>query len=130
MLPDTHVERPKCAPVLGSEALCQLAVKALEDIKADNISVLDVREMTSITDYMIVASGRSNRQVKAMADKVMEAAKEAGIQPLGVEGKEQGEWVLVDLGDVVVHAMQPATRDFYQLERLWSEIGEARKRGG
>jgi ribosome-associated protein len=102
----------------------------LEDLKADNISVLDVREMTSITDYMIVASGRSNRQVKAMADRVMEDAKAAGIQPLGVEGKEQGDWVLVDLGDVVVHAMQPATRDFYQLERLWSEVGEIRKRGG
>ncbi len=108
------------------EKLSELIVKALEDLKADNIRVLDVRGMTSITDYMIVASGRSNRQVRAMADKVIEAARVAGIKPLGVEGQERCEWVLIDLGDVVVHAMQPATRDFYQLERLWGEIGEAR----
>jgi ribosome-associated protein len=83
--------------------------------------------MTSITDYMIVASGRSNRQVRALADKVVEATATVGVKPLGIEGQEPGEWILIDLGDVVVHTMQPATRDFYQLEKLWSEsVGEAR----
>jgi ribosome-associated protein len=110
------------------EELSQLATKALDDMKAEEIKVLDVRNLTDVTDFMIIASGRSNRHVRSMADKVIEAAKAAGIHPLGVEGQEQGEWALVDLGDVVVHAMQPATRDFYQLEKLWSEIGEARKR--
>jgi ribosome-associated protein len=110
------------------EELSQLAVKALDDMKAEEIKVLDVRGLTDVTDFMIIASGRSNRHVRSMADKVVEAAKAAGIKPLGVEGQDQGEWALVDLGDVVVHAMQPATRDFYQLEKLWSEIGEARKR--
>ena len=110
------------------EELSQLAVRALDDMKAEEIKVLDVRGLTDVTDFMIIASGRSNRHVRSMADKVVEAAKAAGIRPLGVEGQDQGDWALVDLGDVVVHAMQPATRDFYQLEKLWSEIGEARKR--
>lgn len=104
---------------MQAEALAQLAREALESVKADDIRTLDVRGLTAITDFMIVASGRSNRQVQAMADKVVEAAKAAGVRPLGVEGQQQGEWVLIDLGDVVVHAMQPATRDFYQLEKLW-----------
>ena len=108
------------------EELSQFIVKALDALKSDNIQVLDVRGMTSITDYMIVASGRSNRQVRALADKVVEAAATVGVKPVGVEGHEPGEWVLIDLGDVVVHTMQPATRDFYQLEKLWSESGEAR----
>jgi ribosome-associated protein len=112
---------------MQAEELSQFIVKALDALKADNIQVLDVRGMTSITDYMIVASGRSNRQVRALADKVVEAAATVGVKPLGTEGQEPGEWVLIDLGDVVVHAMQPATRDFYQLEKLWSEsVGEAR----
>lgn len=106
--------------------LSELVVKTLEEVKAENIQVLDVREITTITDYMIIASGRSNRQVRSIADKVIEAAQASGVKPLGVEGQERGEWVLIDLGDVVVHAMQPDTRDFYQLERLWGEIGEAR----
>ena len=101
------------------EKLTQIVVDALEDLKAQDIRVFDVRDLTSITDYMVIASGRSNRQVKALAEKVALAAKEFGVQPLGIEGREQAEWVLVDLGDVVVHSMQPATRDFYQLEKLW-----------
>lgn len=114
----------------SSTELSQLVVQALEDVKADNIQVLDVRDQTTITDYMIIASGRSNRQVRALADHVVEAAEKISLKPLGIEGQEQGEWVLIDLGDVVVHAMQPATRDFYQLEKLWCEVAEARRKAG
>ncbi len=112
---------------MNPQQLTDLVTTALADIKAFDIEVLDVHEMTSITDFMVIASGRSNRQVKAMAGKVVEAARAAGIKPLGIEGEGQAEWVLVDLGDVVVHAMQPATRDFYQLEKLWSPVTESRK---
>ena len=94
-------------------------VKALEDLKGEQIVRLDVRKLTSITDFMIIASGRSNRQVRAMADRVIEFAKQHDLPLLGSEGQELGEWVLVDLGDVIVHLMQPSIRDYYQLERLW-----------
>ncbi|MGE0386133.1 MAG: ribosome silencing factor [Gammaproteobacteria bacterium] len=104
---------------MTSEEIARIAVAALEDLKAENVRVLDVRGMTSITDFMIIASGRSDRQVRAMADKVRESAKEAGVRPLGMEGERAGEWILVDLGDVIVHAMLPQTREFYQLEKLW-----------
>ena len=112
---------------MNPQQLTDLVTTALADIKAFDIEVLDVHEMTSITDFMVIASGRSNRQVKAMAGKVVDAARAAGIKPLGIEGEGQAEWVLVDLGDVVVHAMQPATRDFYQLEKLWSPVEESHK---
>ncbi|MDQ3564897.1 MAG: ribosome silencing factor [Pseudomonadota bacterium] len=112
---------------MNPQQLADLVTTALADIKAFDIEVLDVHEMTGITDFMVIASGRSNRQVKAMAGKVVDAARAAGIKPLGIEGEGQAEWVLVDLGDVVVHAMQPATRDFYQLEKLWSPVEESRK---
>ena len=100
--------------------LTEIAIDALEDIKARDIVVLDVTELTDVMDTLIVASGTSNRQVKAMADNVVEKCKKAGYQPLGVEGLESAEWVLVDLGDVVVHMMLPETRKFYELEKLWS----------
>lgn len=95
-------------------------IDALEDVKAMNIQVIDVTDMTSITDIMIIASGRSSRQVKAMARDVVDAAKALDIPVLGVEGEREGEWVLVDLGDIVAHLMQPTTRVYYQLEKLWS----------
>ncbi len=111
---------------MHSEQLTRLVVEALEGVKAVDVRVMDVRGMTDITDFMVVASGRSNRQVRALAEKVVEAAKLAGVAPLGTEGEAQAEWVLVDLGDVVVHAMQPETRDFYALEKLWSNSQSSR----
>ena len=110
--------------------LTEIACAALEDLKATDIRVLDVRKLTTITDQMIIASGRSYRHVRALAYNVVTKAKEDGHRPLGVEGEEEGEWVLVDLGDLIVHVMQPRTRDFYNLEKLW-DISEApAARGG
>ena len=104
-----------------SESLKALVVEALEELKAVELVTLPVAEVTSVTDWMVVASGTSNRHVKSLADNVCMEAKKAGQRPLGVEGEDAGEWVLVDFGDVVVHVMLPATRDFYDLERLWAE---------
>ena len=99
--------------------LQQTAVTALEDIKARDITVLDVRTITSIYDSMLIASAESNRQVKALAHHVRDKLKEAGATIIGVEGEETGDWVLVDCGDIVVHVMQPAVRAYYNLEELW-----------
>ena len=104
---------------MNSEQLNELVMAALDDGKAQDIVKLDVRDLTAVTDYMIVASGTSNRHVKSLADNAVMEAKKQGVHPLGVEGHNAGEWVLVDFGDVVVHVMLPATRDFYDLERLW-----------
>jgi len=100
--------------------LQQVAVAALEDIKARDIAVFDVRHQTSLYDSMIIASADSNRQVKALANHVREKVKEAGGEILGVEGEDSGDWVLVDAGDIVVHVMQPAVREYYNLEELWA----------
>jgi ribosome-associated protein len=108
------------ADELMSGDLAQLVVDALVDLKAHAVEVLDVSGMTSITDYMIIASGTSDRHIKALSDRVVEAAKEAGVMPVGVEGESTRDWILVDLGDVVVHVMLPNTRSFYNLEKLWS----------
>ena len=102
------------------DELVAIVVDALDDMKAQDIRTLDVRGKTSVTDVMVIASGTSARQVKAQADRVIEKAKERGVRPVGVEGEQEAEWILVDLGDVVVHVMQPAIRDFYHLEKLWS----------
>ncbi|WP_439102086.1 ribosome silencing factor [Congregibacter sp.] len=96
-----------------------LATEALDDLKGVNPVTLDVRDLSNVMDYLIICSGTSSRHVKSLADNVSRTAKAAGHMPMGVEGEDAGEWVLVDLGDVVVHVMQPATRDFYDLERLW-----------
>ena len=104
---------------MDSEPLKELIVEALDDLKAVNTVTLDVTDLTDVMDYMVVASGTSNRHVKSLADNVCMEAKKQGMRPLGVEGQDAGEWVLVDFGDVVVHVMLPATRDFYDLERLW-----------
>jgi len=105
---------------MNSQQLSTLVVDALDDIKAQDIIRLDVRDMTTVTDYMIVASGRSNRHVKARSENVAEKAKKAGHKPIGVEGEEGGEWVLLDLQDALVHVMLPKVREFYNLEKLWS----------
>ena len=106
---------------LVPEALLDLVTTSLDDGKAEDVRILDVRGMTSITDYMVVASGRSARQVKGLKDRLLEAAREKNIRPLGVEGETVGDWVLIDFGDVIVHAMRLETRDFYQLEKLWDQ---------
>ncbi|MDF1782014.1 MAG: ribosome silencing factor [Alcanivoracaceae bacterium] len=103
----------------SNTALLDIVLDALDEMKAKNVSSLDVREITSVADNMVIASGTSTRHVKAMADSVMEKAKEKGFRPIGVEGTESAEWILVDLGDVIVHLMQQATREYYDLERLW-----------
>ena len=105
-------------------ALLSVAQDALEDLKAVEPVVLDVRSLSSVMDYLIVASGTSSRHVKSLADNVLTKAREQGVRPLGIEGERAGEWVLVDFGDVVVHVMQPAARSFYDLERLWSVQAE------
>lgn len=105
---------------MNSEALTDLVVDVLDDIKAKDIVRLDVRDMTTVTDYMVVASGTSNRHVKALVENVAEKAKEAGHRPLGIEGEDGGEWVLLDLQDTLVHVMLPKVREFYNLEKLWS----------
>ena len=100
--------------------LQQVAVAALEDIKARDIAVFDVRKQTSLYDTLFIASADSNRQVKALANHVRDRLKEAGATILGTEGEDAGEWVLVDAGDIVVHVMQPAVRAYYNLEELWA----------
>ena len=112
---------------MNSEALTDLVVAALDDVKARDIVRLDVRDMTTVTDYMVVASGTSSRHVKALVDNVAEKAKEAGHRPIGIEGEDGGEWVLLDLQDALVHVMLPKVREFYNLEKLWSisPVGDA-----
>ncbi len=104
---------------MEADTLKDLVVDALEDLKAINTVTLDVTGLTDVMDYLVSASGSSNRHVKSLANNVSVEAKKQGMRPLGVEGEDGGEWVLVDFGDVVVHVMLPATRDFYDLERLW-----------
>jgi ribosome-associated protein len=107
---------------MENEQLLELVQNALEDKKAQDIKILDVRQFSSITDFMVIASGNTDRQVVALAQHVAEQAKAKGHPPLGEEGANVGEWILIDLGDVIVHVMQPRTRDFYQLEKLWGDM--------
>ena len=104
---------------MEAEQLKTLVIAALDDLKAVNTVTLDVAGLTDVMDYLVITSGTSNRHVKSLANNVCMEAKSQGMRPIGVEGEAAGEWVLVDFGDVVVHVMLPATRDFYDLERLW-----------
>jgi len=112
--------------MLDLEQMKLAVIDALEDIKAFDISVLDVRKLTSMTSYMVVASANSTRQAKAIADNVREKLKEKGAQLRGTEGEKDGEWVLVDLDDIIVHVMVPAARAYYNLEQLWGEAESRR----
>lgn len=102
--------------------LQKIAVSALEDVKAKDIEVLNTSKLSALFDRVIIATGDSNRHVKALARSVHDKAREADVQVIGVEGEETGEWVLVDLGDIVVHVMQPAVRAYYNLEELWKVV--------
>jgi ribosome-associated protein len=105
--------------------LHEVVTATLEDMKAVNVKVLDVRGLTDIADTMVIASGNSDRHVRSIADRVVEKAKAAGFRPLGTEGERDGEWVLVDLQDIILHVMLPRVREFYGLERLWDNGTEA-----
>jgi ribosome-associated protein len=109
---------------MQDDQLIALVQDALEGMKAKDINLIDVRGRSTVTDYMMVASGTSKRQVAAAAQEVIDKVKEQGLLPMGIEGQTVGDWVLVDLGSIIVHVMMPDARDFYDIERLWS-VGEA-----
>ena len=117
------VPKKRIKPDLEQDVFARLhrtVNSAPEDLKARETHEIDVRGKTSITDLIVITSGTSTRHVKSIADEVVRAAKKAGLPPIGVEGEREAEWVLVDLGDIVVHVMLPRTREFYGLERLWT----------
>jgi len=119
---------PKRAPAAVQETpLLQVVRRALDDLKAVNVKVLDVRGVTDFADTLVIASGNSDRHVKSIADRVVEFAKQSGFRPMGVEGERDGEWVLVDLQDVIVHVMLPRVREFYRLENLWDITAASRE---
>src|ERR1700691_5389952 len=123
----TTPARPRRVPRRNS-VLERLVLAALDEMKAVNVKLLDVRELTDIADAMIVASGTSDRHVRAIAQRVVEKARAAGQRPLGIEGERDGEWVLVDLQDVLLHVMLPRVREFYSIEQLWeAPSGPARR---
>ena len=99
--------------------MTKIAIAALEDMKAVNVKILDVRKLTDVADTMIVATGTSDRHVKSIASRLVERCRQAGHRPYGIEGEREGEWVLVDLQDLIVHVMLPRIREFYGLEKLW-----------
>ncbi len=119
-----------CMPKMEPDSLRDLVVEALAERRAVDVRVLDVRHLTTVTDWMVIASGTSGRHVRALAENVLEHARAQGVRPLGVEGEDQAEWILVDLADVVVHVMRPEVREFYNLENLWQAPAEPAARAG
>ncbi len=119
-MPDKQIRAGDELTGIQTDELLSVTLAALEDMKAVNVQVIDVRDLTTITDIMVVASGTSTRHIKAIADNVALEAKKHGVKALGVEGDKGSEWILVDLADVVVHVMMPEIREFYALEKLWS----------
>ena len=117
--PAPKAKAAKAGSVDPSDTLTALAVAALEDLKAVDIKILNVRDLTTIADAMVICTGTSNRHVKSLAENVVDMARQRGFRALGIEGLGEGEWVLVDLNGVLVHVMQAQTRLFYQLEKLW-----------
>lgn len=116
--------------MVSDRELIDIVTTALDDAKAKDIEALDVRGITTITDWMVIASGTSDRHVRSVADSVVRKAKETGHAVIGTEGETEGEWVLIDLGAVIVHVMQPRIRDFYKLERLWGPTGDEQFEAG
>jgi ribosome-associated protein len=110
---------------MQSAELKKLVIKSLEDLKAENICVIDVKDKTSVTDFMVIASGTSTRHVRSVAENLVVEVKAKGVKTLGVEGAEVSDWVLVDLGEVVVHVMLPSARTFYDLEGFWRDGPDA-----
>ena len=106
---------------MNIKKLLDIVLTSLNDGKAFDVDLYDVKKLTSMSDYILIASGRSRRQVSALADKLIQNVKENKFETLGVEGKTEGEWVLVDLGDIIVHIMHPSSREYYQLEKLWGK---------
>lgn len=109
---------------MQAQALVDLIKNTLLDSKGRDIRVLDVQKLTDITDFMVIVSGTSSVHIRSMTDKLVEAMHKQDLRPVGIEGADLGDWVLIDCGDVVVHLMRPQTRDFYNLEKLW-DSGEA-----
>lgn len=127
MTVDSNATNTKQAAPFDLEAMKLAVIDALEDIKGFDITTMDVSKLTNVTSYMIVASATSSRQARAMGDNVREKLKEKGFEIRGTEGEKDGEWVLVDLNDIVVHIMVPATRAYYNLEQLWGDASARRE---